>query len=61
MAAPRHATPDRPIASRRRGQALESALLEAAWTELHNVGYAKLTMERVADRAQTSRAVIYRR
>jgi AcrR family transcriptional regulator len=61
MAAPRHATPDRPIASRRRGQALESALLEAAWTELHSVGYAKLTMERVADRAQTSRAVIYRR
>jgi len=36
-------------------------LLDAAWEELHSGGYAKLTMERVADRAQTSRAVIYRR
>jgi AcrR family transcriptional regulator len=51
----------RPTATRRRGVALEDALLDAAWTELQHVGYAKLTMERVADRAETSRAVIYRR
>ena len=54
-------TTDRPTATRRRGTALEHALLDAAWAELQSVGYAKLTMERVADRAQTSRAVIYRR
>jgi AcrR family transcriptional regulator len=61
MVTPRHASPDRPVATRRRGAALENALLDAAWTELQSVGYAKLTMERVADRAETSRAVIYRR
>jgi len=52
---------ERPGATRRRGAALENALLDAAWTELQSVGYAKLTMEGVAERAQTSRAVIYRR
>jgi AcrR family transcriptional regulator len=36
-------------------------LLDAAWTELRESGYSKLTMERVAERAGTSRAVIYRR
>jgi AcrR family transcriptional regulator len=54
-------SPDRPGATRRRGSTLENALLDATWEELQSVGYAKLTMERVADRAQTSRAVIYRR
>jgi AcrR family transcriptional regulator len=48
-------------ATRRRGQALEDALLVAAWEELHEGGYGALTMERVAERAGTSRAVIYRR
>jgi AcrR family transcriptional regulator len=52
---------DRPVATRRRGAALETALLDAAWAELQEVGYARLTMEGVADRASTSRAVIYRR
>ncbi len=47
--------------TRRRGAALEAALLDAAWAELQSVGYAALTMEAVADRAGTSRAVIYRR
>jgi AcrR family transcriptional regulator len=61
MATPKPTSPDRPIATRRRGEALQNALLDAAWTELQSVGYANLTMERVADRAQTSRAVIYRR
>jgi AcrR family transcriptional regulator len=50
-----------PTATRRRGRALEDALLDAAWEELRASGYAHLTMERVADRAGTSRAVIYRR
>jgi AcrR family transcriptional regulator len=50
-----------PGATRRRGATLEHALLDAAWDELRESGYAKLTMERVADRAGTSRAVIYRR
>jgi AcrR family transcriptional regulator len=50
-----------PRATRRRGATLEQALLEATWTELQDSGYSKLTMERVADRAGTSRAVIYRR
>jgi AcrR family transcriptional regulator len=61
MAASHHTSSDRPVATRRRGAALETALLDAAWSELQSVGYANLTMERVADRAQTSRAVIYRR
>jgi AcrR family transcriptional regulator len=47
--------------TRRRGAALEAALLDAAWDELRTVGYASLTMEAVADRAGTSRAVLYRR
>lgn len=47
--------------TRRRGAALEEALLDAAWDELQTVGYANLTMEAVADRAGTSRAVLYRR
>jgi AcrR family transcriptional regulator len=61
MATSHHTSSERPVATRRRGAALESALLDAAWSELQSVGYAKLTMERVADRAHTSRAVIYRR
>jgi AcrR family transcriptional regulator len=47
--------------TRRRGARLENALLEAAWEELQTTGYMRMTMERVADRAGTSRAVIYRR
>jgi AcrR family transcriptional regulator len=52
---------ERSVATRRRGATLERALLEAAWEELQESGYAHVTMERVADRAGTSRAVIYRR
>jgi len=46
---------------RRRGEELEAALLEAAWEELAEVGFAKLTMESVAARARTGVAVLYRR
>jgi AcrR family transcriptional regulator len=47
--------------TRRRGAELEAALLEAAWAELAEVGYPALTMEAVAARAGTGRAVLYRR
>ena len=46
---------------RRRGEELEAALLEAAWQELVEVGFARLTMESVAARARTGVAVLYRR
>jgi AcrR family transcriptional regulator len=49
------------VRRRRRGAELESALLDAAWDELVAVGYANLTMESVAVRAQTGVAVLYRR
>ncbi|MDQ2584961.1 TetR/AcrR family transcriptional regulator [Saccharothrix yanglingensis] len=47
--------------SRRRGAELEAAILDAAWAELTEVGYARLTMEAVAARAGTSKPVVYRR
>ncbi|MCV7028951.1 TetR/AcrR family transcriptional regulator [Mycobacterium sherrisii] len=46
---------------RRRGAALEEALLDAAWLELTERGYDDLTIDAVAVRAGTSRAVLYRR
>jgi AcrR family transcriptional regulator len=46
---------------RRRGDQLEAALLDAAWDELVEVGFARLTMESVAARARTGVAVLYRR
>src|SRR5215475_9669983 len=46
---------------RRRGEELEAALLAAAWDELVEVGFGKLTMESVAARARTGVAVLYRR
>lgn len=47
--------------SRRRGAELEEAILDAAWAELTEVGYAALTIESVAARAATSKPVLYRR
>src|SRR5580704_2770775 len=49
------------VRRRRRGQQLESALLDAAWDELVEVGFANLTMESIAGRAHTGIAVLYRR
>jgi AcrR family transcriptional regulator len=46
---------------RRRGDELEAALLDAAWEELVEAGFARLTMESVAARARTGVAVLYRR
>jgi AcrR family transcriptional regulator len=48
-------------ARRRRGRLLEEAILDAAWAQLEADGYAGFTIEAVADRAGTSRPVIYRR
>ena len=49
------------VSQRRRGRALEEALLDAAWAELTERGYDDLTIDAVAMRAGTSRAVLYRR
>jgi AcrR family transcriptional regulator len=49
------------LKKRRRGAELEAALLEAAWDELVERGYADFTLDGVADRARTSRPVLARR
>lgn len=46
---------------RRRGDVLEAALLDSAWEEIVEKGYDRFTIESVAERARTSRDVIYRR
>jgi len=51
----------RPKATRRRGDALETSLLEAAWDVLAASGFGGFTMEAVATQAGTSRPVLYRR
>ena len=49
------------MVERHRGAELEHAILEAAWLELEERGYAGLTMEAVAERSGTSRTVLARR
>jgi AcrR family transcriptional regulator len=49
------------VQTRRRGAALEQAVLAAAVEELLDVGYTGLTMDRVAKRAGTNKNAIYRR
>jgi AcrR family transcriptional regulator len=51
----------RPSTGRRRGAALEQAILRATIDELLESGYAALTMDRVAQRAGTNKNAIYRR
>lgn len=48
-------------ATRRRGQELDDAILEAGWRVLLVRGYAGFTFEAVAERAGTSKPVLYRR
>ncbi len=48
-------------AIRRRGAALETAILDAGWQQLIEQGYTHLTFEAVAERAKTGKAVLYRR
>ncbi|NKY25014.1 TetR/AcrR family transcriptional regulator [Nocardia gamkensis] len=47
--------------TRRRGPALEEAILRSAVAELVESGYAALTMDKVAARAGTNKNAIYRR
>ncbi|QUQ71925.1 TetR/AcrR family transcriptional regulator [Kutzneria sp. CA-103260] len=46
---------------RRRGDELNQAIFTAALAEMTEVGYQRLTMERIAERARTSKASLYRR
>lgn len=46
---------------RRRGDTLERGLFDATWAELVSVGYRKLSLDAVALRVGTSKAVLYRR
>ncbi len=46
---------------RRRGDVLNAAIFEATLAELAEVGYPRLSMERVAERARASKASLYRR
>lgn len=54
-------SPNRPTGQRRRGAALESAILEAGWDQLIEAGYAGFTIDAVAARSETARSVLYRR
>nr|WP_321459685.1 TetR/AcrR family transcriptional regulator [uncultured Cohaesibacter sp.] len=47
--------------TRRRGETLERAILDAAWEEVLIHGFQQYTIEGVVKRAQTSRSVVYRR
>ncbi|MFT9077578.1 TetR/AcrR family transcriptional regulator [Ethanoligenens sp.] len=47
--------------TRRRGEILEEAILNATMDELAENGYSHLTMESAATRAGTNKAVLYRR
>jgi len=49
------------VPSRRRGEELEATILEAAWAEIQEHGYQRLTVEGVAARAHTGKQVLYRR
>jgi AcrR family transcriptional regulator len=53
--------PSAATAQRKRGAALEDAILEAAYVELSEVGYSTFSVEGVAARARTGKASIYRR
>src|ERR1700733_988652 len=48
-------------ATRRRGAALEAAILDAAWNVLETDGWNGFTFAGVAERAHSSKPVLYRR
>ncbi|MFY9926733.1 MAG: TetR/AcrR family transcriptional regulator [Streptosporangiaceae bacterium] len=48
-------------ATRRRGAALEAAILDAAWDVLETDGWGGFTFAGVAERAHSSKPVLYRR
>jgi AcrR family transcriptional regulator len=53
--------PAHPHQTRRRGEALQRAIFDAALEQLGALGYEKLTMEGIADAAGTGKAALYRR
>jgi AcrR family transcriptional regulator len=57
---PEQAEPDEK-ATRRRGAALEAAILDAAWNVLETDGWNGFTFAGVAERAHSSKPVLYRR
>lgn len=50
-----------PIVTRRRGSALEVAILDAGWEQLLEGGYDRFTIDAVAARSSSARSVLYRR
>lgn len=50
-----------PGKTRRRGAALESAILDAGWDLLIEAGYEGFTIDAVAEKSSTARSVLYRR
>jgi AcrR family transcriptional regulator len=46
---------------RRRGAALEAAILDAGWDQLMDAGYERFTIDAVAERSSSARSVLYRR
>ncbi|PVA35067.1 TetR/AcrR family transcriptional regulator [Mycobacteroides abscessus] len=55
------AAPRADVGTRRRDDALMSAIRDATYAELQDHGYAGVTFEGVARRAKTSKPVLYRR
>ncbi|MGH3644991.1 MAG: TetR/AcrR family transcriptional regulator [Mycobacterium sp.] len=49
------------IGPRRRGAALESAILDAGWDQLIEAGFERFTIDAVAERSSAARSVLYRR
>jgi len=47
--------------SRRRGEELHNAILDAAYAELGTSGYAVFSLDRVAERARTGKTSVYKR
>ena len=47
--------------TRRRGEILEEAIMNATWDEMLETGYTSMTMESIATRAGTNKSVLYRR
>ena len=51
----------RVVRPRRRGETLRGAILDAAWVELREHAWSGFSIERVAERARTGKAAIYKR
>jgi AcrR family transcriptional regulator len=50
-----------PAGLRRRGAALEAAILDAGWDQLIEAGYERFTIDAVAEKSSSARSVLYRR